>query len=126
MKRIICVAASILLATSAFAQRVELKVWESSGPEKEYVMWAARNYRKVNKNFRIVYEPVESTDARAKIELDGPAGVGADIFVTPHDHIGALVAGHSGAFCLCGRWFESFGARKLHGASVVGRQHSQS
>ena len=93
MKRIICVAASILLATSAFAQRVELKVWESSGPEKEYVMWAARNYRKVNKNVRIVYEPVESTDARAKIELDGPAGVGADIFVTPHDHIGALVAG---------------------------------
>ena len=59
MKRIICVAASILLATSAFAQRVELKVWESSGPEKEYVMWAARNYRKVNKNVRIVYEPVE-------------------------------------------------------------------
>ena len=93
MKRIICVAASILLATSAFAQRVELKVWESSGPEKEYVMWAARNYRKVNKNVRIVYEPVEATDARAKIELDGPAGVGADIFVTPHDHIGALVAG---------------------------------
>ena len=93
MKRLICVAASIILATSAFAQRTELKVWESSGPEKEYVMWAAKNYRKVNKNVRIVYEPVESTDARAKIELDGPAGVGADIFVTPHDHIGALVAG---------------------------------
>lgn len=95
MKKILCAAAAIALAASAFAapKRVMLKVWESEGPEKDFIMTAAREYSKVNKNVRIVYEPVGSTDARAKIELDGPAGVGADVFVTPHDHIGALVQG---------------------------------
>lgn len=95
MKKILCAAAAIALAASAFAapKRVMLKVWESDGPEKDFIMTAAREYSKVNKNVRIVYEPVASTDARAKIELDGPAGVGADVFVTPHDHIGALVQG---------------------------------
>ncbi len=95
MKKILCAAAAIALAASAFAapKRVMLKVWESDGPEKDFIMTAAREYSKVNKNVRIVYEPVAATDARAKIELDGPAGVGADIFVTPHDHIGALVQG---------------------------------
>lgn len=95
MKKILCAAAAIALAASAFAapKRVMLKVWESEGPEKDFIMTAAREYSKVNKNVRIVYEPVGATDARAKIELDGPAGVGADVFVTPHDHIGALVQG---------------------------------
>lgn len=96
MKRVVCVAAAVLLvATGAFAakKRVTLKVWESDGPEKDYIMWASKEFKKVDPNVRIVYEPVASTDARAKIELDGPAGVGADVFVAPHDHIGALVAG---------------------------------
>lgn len=95
MKKILCAAAAIALAASAFAapKRVMLKVWESEGPEKDFIMTAAREYSKVNKNVRIVYEPVAATDARAKIELDGPAGVGADVFVTQHDHIGALVQG---------------------------------
>lgn len=75
------------------AKKVTLKVWESDGPEKEYIMWAAKEYKKTHPKVNIVYEPVASTDARAKIELDGPAGVGADIFVAPHDHIGALVNG---------------------------------
>lgn len=96
MKRVIFAAAAIAMAAStAFAapKRAELKVWESAGAEKTFVNFVIKEYRKVNKNVKITYEPVESTDARAKIELDGPAGVGADVFVTPHDHIGALVQG---------------------------------
>jgi arabinogalactan oligomer/maltooligosaccharide transport system substrate-binding protein len=99
MKRALCVAVALTLsATCVFAwgkksKKVTLKVWESDGPEKEYVLWAAGEYKKTHPNIEIVYEPVASTDARAKIELDGPAGVGADIFVAPHDHIGALVNG---------------------------------
>lgn len=96
MKRVIFAAAAIAMAAStAFAapKRAELKVWESAGSEKTFVNFVIKEYRKVNKNVKITYEPVEATDARAKIELDGPAGVGADVFVTPHDHIGALVQG---------------------------------
>lgn len=96
MKRVIFAAAAIAMAAStAFAapKRAELKVWESAGAEKTFVNFVIKEYRKVNKNVKITYEPVEATDARAKIELDGPAGVGADVFVTPHDHIGALVQG---------------------------------
>lgn len=96
MKRVIFAAAAIAMAAStAFAapKRAELKVWESAGAEKTFVNFVIKEYRKINKNVKVTYEPVEATDARAKIELDGPAGVGADVFVTPHDHIGALVQG---------------------------------
>jgi arabinogalactan oligomer / maltooligosaccharide transport system substrate-binding protein len=99
MKRFLCVTVALVMsAACVFAwgkksKKVTLKVWESDGPEKEYVLWAAGEYKKTHPNIEIVYEPVASTDARAKIELDGPAGVGADIFVAPHDHIGALVNG---------------------------------
>lgn len=97
MKFALIATAIAMCGTSAFAakkaKKVTLKVWESDGPEKEYIMWAAKEYKKTHPKVNIVYEPVASTDARAKIELDGPAGVGADIFVAPHDHIGALVNG---------------------------------
>ena len=97
MKLALIATAIAMCGTSAFAakkaKKVTLKVWESDGPEKEYIMWAAKEYKKTHPKVNIVYEPVASTDARAKIELDGPAGVGADIFVAPHDHIGALVNG---------------------------------
>lgn len=80
---------------SAFAapKKVTLKVWEGAGPEKTYINFAMKEFRKSNPKITLKYEPVECTDARSKIELDGPAGVGADVFVTPHDHISALVQG---------------------------------
>lgn len=95
MKRIICAAVAVSMVAAAFAapKRATLKVWESEGPEKDYVMWAIKEYKKIDPKTRITYEAVSVTDARAKMELDGPAGVGADIFVAPHDHIGALVTG---------------------------------
>ncbi len=95
MKRIICAAAALAMAASSlFAQKqAQLMIWESAGPEKKFVQYAINAYKKIDKKTKFYFEPVESTDARAKIELDGPAGVGADIFVTPHDHIGALVTG---------------------------------
>lgn len=94
-KSIICVFVALMSAAIFSApKKTELKVWESSGTESAYIQYAIREFRKVNPKVRITYEPVESTDARNKIELDGPAGVGADVFVAPHDHIGALVAGN--------------------------------
>ena len=105
MKKIVCaaVALAMLAPINMFAARKErskkssgkvtLKVWESDDSARKYVEWAAKEFMKSHKNVKIEYEHVESTDARAKIELDGPAGVGADVFVAPHDHIGALVNG---------------------------------
>jgi Maltose-binding periplasmic proteins/domains len=103
MKKIIAVLLAVLLVTTTVygadkkpkAKKLTLKVWESEGPEKEFMLWAAAEFKKIPQysKITIVYEPVGSVDARAKIELDGPAGVGADVFVAPHDHIGALVNG---------------------------------
>ena len=84
---------SVFLFNSCSEKKVTLKMWESDGPERQFMEWAAAKYKKSHPNIQIVYEPVGSPDARAKIELDGPAGVGADVFVAPHDHVGALVAG---------------------------------
>ena len=80
-------------AGAAQSEQITLKMWESEGAEKDFMLFAAEEYKKLHPNVSFVYEPVQSTDARTKIEMDGPAGVGADIFVAPHDHIGALVAG---------------------------------
>src|SRR5574344_1565154 len=83
-------------AKKAKAKKVTLTVWESEGPEKDFMLWAAKEFPKSDPQWAKVvvkYEPVGATDARAKIELDGPAGVGADVFVAPHDHIGALYNG---------------------------------
>lgn len=95
MKKLVCAATAMALAATTFAapKKVALKVWESEGPEKAFITFAARQYKKVDPSVKITYEPVGSTDSRSKIELDGPAGVGADVFVAPHDHIGALVEG---------------------------------
>ena len=97
MKRFLAktlIGLTICTSTFAASNRVELHVWESSGTEQAFIQYAIREYKKINPRIKIVYEPVESTEARNKIELDGPAGVGADVFVAPHDHIGALVAGN--------------------------------
>jgi len=80
-------------AKAGGAEQITLKIWESEGSEKDFMLFAAEEYKKTHPNVSFVYEPVATTDARTKIEMDGPAGVGADIFVAPHDHIGALVAG---------------------------------
>lgn len=104
MKKIIAVLLAVMLVTTMVygadkkpkAKKITLKVWESEGPEKDFMLWAATEFKKQYPEYSkltIVYEPVGSVDSRAKIELDGPAGVGADIFVAPHDHIGALVNG---------------------------------
>ncbi len=99
-KAIAVLAALAAVPTFVFAKpaakKVTLKVWESEGPEKDYMIWAGKQFAKTDPKWakvKIEYEPVGSTDARAKIELDGPAGVGADVFVAPHDHIGALYNG---------------------------------
>jgi len=39
----------------------------------------------------IKYENVGNVDSRGKVSLDGPAGIGPDVFLMPHDHIGNAI-----------------------------------
>ena len=76
MKRFLAktlISLTICASTFAASNRVELHVWESSGTEQAFIQYAIREYKKINPRIKIVYEPVESTEARNKIELDGPA-----------------------------------------------------
>ncbi|MGN0739663.1 MAG: maltose ABC transporter substrate-binding protein [Treponema sp.] len=74
---------------------VNLKVWESDkGPDK-FIQEAGAAYTKANPNVTVEYVHVELGDASGQIALDGPAGVGPDLFAAPHDKLGELVnSGH--------------------------------
>lgn len=71
---------------------VTLKMWESDGPEKTFMEAAAAEYTAMNPHVTFEYEPVGHTDAAQKLSLDGPAGVGADVFAAPHDKLGEMVS----------------------------------
>ena len=70
---------------------VTLKVWESDGPEKDFIEEMGKAYTAENPNVTIEVEPVAHTDAAQRLQLDGPAGVGADVFAAPHDKLGEML-----------------------------------
>lgn len=74
-------------------EEITLKVWESSGETEEFIKQAGEAFTKLHPNITIEYENVEIGDANTQIALDGPGGVGADVFGTPSNTIGGLVAG---------------------------------
>jgi arabinogalactan oligomer/maltooligosaccharide transport system substrate-binding protein len=45
-------------------------------------------------NVKVTYQNVGSVDTRGKVSLDGPAGIGPDVFIMAHDHMGnAMIDG---------------------------------
>ncbi len=67
-----------------------LKVWESKGPEGEFVKFAAKKYEE-KYGVSVVFETNDMATIKDKVVQDGPAGTAADVFVAPHDQIGNLV-----------------------------------
>lgn len=65
----------------------KLVVWESEGVEGKFMAMAAKKFEE-KYNIPVKYEAVKTTDALTRLAQDGPAGVGADLFVFPHDRIG--------------------------------------
>jgi arabinogalactan oligomer/maltooligosaccharide transport system substrate-binding protein len=66
----------------------ELMVWLDNDN------WAAAVIEVFNvkyPNVKVSYQNVGNVDTRAKVSLDGPAGIGPDVFLMPHDHIGNAV-----------------------------------
>jgi arabinogalactan oligomer/maltooligosaccharide transport system substrate-binding protein len=70
---------------------VTLTIWESDGPERTFIEEMAAAYMAENPHVTIVVEPVAHTDAAQRLQLDGPAGVGADVFAAPHDKLGEML-----------------------------------
>lgn len=67
---------------------VTLKVWLDNDDWAEALI-AAWNVH--YPNVTIDYQNVGNTDAHGKLSLDGPAGVGADVFCVPHDQMARTV-----------------------------------
>jgi arabinogalactan oligomer/maltooligosaccharide transport system substrate-binding protein len=73
--------------------KVTLTVWESLNGPDEFIKQAGIAYTKTHPNVEIKFVNVELGDAAGQIALDGPAGVGPDLFAAPHDKLGELVTG---------------------------------
>ncbi|MFU1792560.1 maltose ABC transporter substrate-binding protein [Paenibacillus azoreducens] len=69
----------------------ELVVWESKGPELEYLKAISQKFQQ-EYGVKVKVEAVPAIDSVKKLTTDGPAGLGADVFSAPHDHLGNAVA----------------------------------
>jgi len=79
--------------TTQSDKKIELVVWESvDGPDK-WIEAAGKAFTEQNPNITIKFVNVELGDSSSQIALDGPAGVGPDLFAAPHDKLGELVTG---------------------------------
>lgn len=77
------------------SEQCKLTIWESAEGPDEFIKKAGEAFTKENPNIEIEYVNVELGDATTQIALDGPAGVGPDLFAAPHDKVGVLAqAGH--------------------------------
>lgn len=74
-------------------ESITLTVWESTGGPDDFIRKAGERYTAEHPNIQIKFVNVEVGDATSQIALDGPAGVGPDVFAAPHDKLGELVTG---------------------------------
>lgn len=75
------------------SENITLKVWESTAGPDEWIKQAGEKFTEKYPNIKIEYVNVELGDSTGQIALDGPAGVGPDLFAAPHDKLGELVVG---------------------------------
>jgi arabinogalactan oligomer/maltooligosaccharide transport system substrate-binding protein len=68
----------------------KLIVWE--GKEQQAFLEEMAKEFAAKYNIPVEFQEVGSGDQMAKIKTDGPAGLGADVMVMPHDHLGEAVA----------------------------------
>ncbi|WP_025025418.1 sugar ABC transporter substrate-binding protein [Caldalkalibacillus mannanilyticus] len=91
-----------------------LTVWESGGAEKGFTEFAAQEFEK-KYGIPVKFEEVSFQDAPTKLQTDGPAGLGADVFAAPHDHLGAMV---SAGIVLENFWPEEYEAEFMDAATL--------
>ncbi|HZG85036.1 maltose ABC transporter substrate-binding protein [Paenibacillus sp.] len=69
----------------------ELLLWDNGEAEGEWAQYVAQEFTK-KYGIPVKYEKVQHTDVPTKLQTDGPAGLGGDVFLAPHDHTGSMVA----------------------------------
>ncbi|MBL0888045.1 maltose ABC transporter substrate-binding protein [Myceligenerans sp. I2] len=79
--------------TAAGDEPVTLVVWESLEGRKDFIEQAGEAFQEEHPNVTVKYQNVELGDALGQIALDGPAGVGPDVFAGPSNTTGDLVTG---------------------------------
>lgn len=77
----------------AAQEEITLKVWESVGGPDEWIMQAGEKFTELHPNIKVEFVNVELTDTTPQIALDGPSGLGPDLFAAPHDSLGELITG---------------------------------
>lgn len=92
---VLCVVAIAFTGCSKSESKdtIELTVWESTNGPDAFIQQAGEAFTKLHPNITIKYVNVELGDSSGQIALDGPAGVGPDVFAAPHDKLGELVTG---------------------------------
>ncbi|MFC3803300.1 maltose ABC transporter substrate-binding protein [Cohnella sp. GCM10012308] len=68
-----------------------LLVWESDGNERAFLQEVGKQFESAY-GVKVKVEVVPSIDTVGKLMTDGPAGLGADVFSSPHDAIGKAVS----------------------------------
>jgi arabinogalactan oligomer/maltooligosaccharide transport system substrate-binding protein len=91
-----------------------LLVWESEGPEGEFLEYVGAEFEK-KYGVPVKFESVGHTDAPVQLRTDGPAGLGADVFAAPHDHVGSMAAA---GLILENFWPESYTADFMDAATT--------
>jgi len=65
-----------------------LLVWLDN---KDWADAVIAGFNKLYPDVTVKFENVGNVDSRGKVSLDGPAGIGPDVFLMPHDHIGNAI-----------------------------------
>lgn len=71
---------------------ITLVVWESTSGADEFIIQAGKAFTAMYPNIKIEFVNVELGDSSGQIALDGPAGVGPDLFAAPNNTAGTLVS----------------------------------
>jgi arabinogalactan oligomer/maltooligosaccharide transport system substrate-binding protein len=69
----------------------ELVIWGNGDQEAEWTQYVAGEFSE-KYGIPVTIEDVGHTDAPGKLQTDGPAGLGGDVFTGAHDHVGNMDA----------------------------------
>ncbi|WP_332695066.1 sugar ABC transporter substrate-binding protein [Halalkalibacter lacteus] len=69
----------------------ELVIWGNGDLEAEWTQYVADEFSE-KYGIPVTIEDVGHTDAPGKLQTDGPAGLGGDVFTGAHDHVGNMDA----------------------------------
>ncbi|MFS0637891.1 maltose ABC transporter substrate-binding protein [Mesobacillus foraminis] len=67
----------------------KLVLWDNGDKEGEWAKYVAEKFRE-QYDVPVKVEVVSHVDAPGKLQTDGPAGLGADVFSAASDHVGAM------------------------------------